>query len=126
MTKAVYIVVCNSADPAREDEFNHWYTDIHSPDILTVPGVVAGTRYQLASQSDPSVAKPDHGKYLAIWEIDAEDPADVVANIWKGAREWAAAGRGGPGLDLVYHAVYASMAERMLPEPASAQGTTAQ
>ncbi len=37
MAKAVYIVVCNSADPAQEDEFNHWYTDIHARDILAVP-----------------------------------------------------------------------------------------
>ncbi len=123
MANAVYIVVCNCADPAREDEFNHWYTDIHVPDILGVAGVVAGRRYEIADQSDPNVAKPDHGKYLAIWEIDAEDPPAVVSNIWKGAREWAAAGRGGPGLDMVYHAVYEAMTDRMVAQPRSAEST---
>ncbi len=123
MTKAVYIVVCNCADPAREDEFNHWYTDIHARDILGVPGVVAGTRYELAGQDDPAVHNQDQAKYLAVWEIDDDDPAAVVANIWKGAREWSAVGRGGPGLDLVYHGVYQPITDRMLPEPLSAQGT---
>jgi len=112
MAKAAYIVVSNCADPAREDEFNRWY-EVHAQDILGVPGVVGGTRYRLVSQDDPAVLSPGDGKYLAIWEIDADNPAEVVANIWKGARQWAAEGRGTDLLRLVYHSLYEPITERM-------------
>jgi hypothetical protein len=32
----------------REDEFNRWYDDTHLPEMLQVPGFVAGRRYTLA------------------------------------------------------------------------------
>ena len=28
----------NCTDPAREKEFNHWYDNVHLPDVLATPG----------------------------------------------------------------------------------------
>ncbi len=123
MSKAVYIVVGNCADPNREEEFNNWY-QVHARDILTVPGVIAGTRYKLHPQTDPAVMNPGDGQYLAIWEIDAGDPADVVANIWKGSRQWSAEGRGTDLLRVPYHAIYEPITERMTPLPLPAEAAS--
>jgi len=120
MPRAVYIVVSSSNDPAREQEFQDWYT-VHARDILSVPGVVAGTRYWLADQINPGVLNPGQGRYLAVWEIDADDPAAVVANIWKGARQWSAEGRGTDLFEMVYHGIYQPITDRMQGTPLPAQ-----
>ncbi|HTF50655.1 MAG TPA: hypothetical protein VK735_24710 [Pseudonocardia sp.] len=48
--------------PGAEEEFNRWYESTHMPEVLSLPGFVAGQRYAPADPSDP---------YLAVYDIEA-------------------------------------------------------
>jgi hypothetical protein len=57
----------------REDEFNRWYDDTHLPEMLQVPGFVAGRRYTLTG---PRAA--DRPRFLAVYEIETDDLAATL------------------------------------------------
>jgi hypothetical protein len=65
----------------REDEFNRWYDDTHLPEMLQVPGFVAGRRYTLAGPR--AAAGP---RFLAVYEIETEDLAATLAALGAAAR----------------------------------------
>lgn len=76
----VMVVSSNCTDPAREDEFNDWYSNIHLPDILSTGAFHTDYRYE---DIDPS---EQVGKYWAIYETDI-DPVRA-AEILDARREW--------------------------------------
>ena len=108
MPRAVLVVVTNCSDPAREAEFNDWYTNTHVPDILQLPGFVAATRYEIVGQP-----RQGQGKFLALYEMEAEEPAAALAGVWKAVPELTARGRMFDGLELVYAAAYQPITERI-------------
>lgn len=55
---------CN---PAREDEYNDWYDNVHVPDILATPGFVRARRFVHKELRD------GRGKYMAMYEIESDD-----------------------------------------------------
>lgn len=65
MNKYILIVTSNAAE-GREEEFNHWYDNIHIPEVLQIPGFKNGTRYH---NINPEINTP----YLAIFEIESND-----------------------------------------------------
>ena len=71
MPKGMLLVQSRPADPARDDEFNDWYTNTHIPEVCAVPGIVGARRYKV---HDPG---PDGGEawpaYIAVYEIDCDD-----------------------------------------------------
>ena len=80
MSNAIWMVATRCTDPAREEEFNRWYDEVHVPDILTIPHVVAAQRFRLArdtSRSSSPWAAEDGPRYLAIYELDTDDP-DII------------------------------------------------
>ena len=79
MAKALFLVYSGPADAAREAEYNEWYDDVHVPDMLGVPGIVACTRYRLAATQvrDPAAPAP----YLAIYEVELDDLADLPGQL---------------------------------------------
>ena len=70
--KAVFIVLTNCTDAAREDEFNEWYNNIHLPDVLTTPGIIRATRLGRADETPEGQAR-----YAALYELDTDDVASV-------------------------------------------------
>src|SRR6267142_2655082 len=60
----------------REDEFNRWYADTHLPEMLQVPGFVAGRRYALTA-----VSAADRSRFLAVYEIETQDLAATLAAL---------------------------------------------
>jgi len=78
MPHAVLVVHTEPVDADRVEEFNTWYDTVHIPEVLaTVPGFTGARRY-LASPSGPAhPAQP----YLAIYEIEADDPEAVLARL---------------------------------------------
>lgn len=78
MAKYCLIVVTNPV-AGREDEYNNWYTNQHLPDVLKVPGFVAAKRYKITDVS----ALP--GKYVALYEMETDDPQAVLAELAKRA-----------------------------------------
>lgn len=70
MPKYTFLVLSNAVD-GKDAEFNEWYTNRHIPDVLDVPGFVAGQRFRL---TDAQRGKPPYAhRYLALYEIETND-----------------------------------------------------
>jgi hypothetical protein len=76
------LVVPSNATAGQEDDYNHWYDTEHLGDLEAIPGVIAGTRFEIAATSPNQPAQP----YVALYEIEAEDPMQVIAEIGKRAQ----------------------------------------
>lgn len=76
MGRHLFIAQSNVADNHSEDDFNRWYDEVHIPEMLEIPGVVAAERFLLgpALSLDGMPGGPKSGwKYLAIYDIDSND-----------------------------------------------------
>jgi len=71
------LVVPSSAMPGRDDEYNAWYDDIHIHDLLAIPGIKSGRRFV----PSPASPMPPPASYLAIYEIECDDPGAVMAEL---------------------------------------------
>ena len=64
----IALVLSGSRDPAREEEYNRWYTYMHQPDLSGAKGLKITKRYRnLRRQEGPS-------DYLAYYEFQTDDP----------------------------------------------------
>jgi len=73
MAKGIMVVASSPAD-GREDEYNEWYTREHIPALLSVPGFVSARRFRVHGS-------PEGHKYLAIYELEADDLAAPIAAL---------------------------------------------
>lgn len=78
MPRAVMVVYSYPSSPEQTDEYNHWYDHRHLQEVCAVPGVVSARRCE---PSEPG------GPYLALYELDAPDPDEVVKAIARGAMD---------------------------------------
>lgn len=78
MARGIMVVQSSPVSPDREDEFNDWYDNVHIPELCAVPGFVSARRYKA-----PAAGSEDAPRYLAIYEIDADDLSGPPA-------EWSA------------------------------------
>lgn len=75
---AQYLLFTASRGKAgREEDFKAWYDGQHLGDMLKIPGVTSARAYDAAPQS-PDAAPFD---FLAVYELDAEDPDLILAEI---------------------------------------------
>lgn len=86
--KAIFVVLVNCSDPAREEVFNDWYNNVHIPDVLSCDGFVRCSRYELST-----VPGDREARYLTIYEVAAEDPEGAVSDLRSAGRRWRAEGR---------------------------------
>ena len=70
--KAVLVVLTNPGFPEAEQAYNDWYTNVHVPDVLDVPGYVSAVRYR----AFPSW-QPVPQRYLTIYDLEVRDIAHV-------------------------------------------------
>lgn len=82
MPEAMLVVPSICTELKREEEFNEWYLYTHHHDLLETPGLVQTHRYV---NMNPR-STPEEGKYLALYEIDAESPGEVVRKIFEDDR----------------------------------------
>ena len=73
MEKWINMTETTCVDPAREQEFNDWFDNIHVPDVLKTPGYVSARRFVI---KEPKMGR---GKYLAIYEIETDDIEKTLA-----------------------------------------------
>jgi len=77
------LLVLSNATVGRDDEFNDWYTDEHLRDVLSVDGFVAAQRFRLSdAQLQPD--RPAPHRYLAVYEIEADDVAAPLQALLAG------------------------------------------
>jgi hypothetical protein len=69
-----FLVISNPV-PGREAEYNEWYDRQHMRDVLRVPGFVAAQRFEAAG--DTSLP----GRYVAIYELQCDDPNRTLAEL---------------------------------------------
>jgi hypothetical protein len=91
MAKHLFAVLTNCVEGGDEQEFNDWYTNTHLKDILTVPGYVKATRYQLSSAQVMAADQLTY-RYLTLYELETDDIAATAAALPADADEVARAG----------------------------------
>jgi hypothetical protein len=74
MPKGKMLVYTDSISPERDAEFNAWYDSVHVPDVLKIDGIIGCTRFKVADS--PAADTP--GKYLAIYDVEADDFNDIL------------------------------------------------
>ncbi len=100
MTKWIVTVATNCTDPVREAEFNEWYNKTHLPDIFETPGYVRATRYENINPSE------GEAKFLAVYEIEADDIREVMKMNSENMERKRAEGRFSDLTKLVSRGVY--------------------
>jgi hypothetical protein len=75
MPKAIMFVQSRPSAPEREDEYNDWYTNIHLPDVLDIPGITAARRFKASDAAPPPDGSPE---YCAVYELDVDDLSSVM------------------------------------------------
>ena len=85
----IQIVFSNPVE-GKDDEFNEWYDNVHVPELLAVPGMVAAQRYNLrdAEMYHVEGGRPPEHRYCIIYQMEGDVDA-IMAKI----REAVAEGR---------------------------------
>ena len=83
MARYQLFVFSDCKDPAREEEFNDWYDNVHLPDMLQVEGLVKATRWMTAEN-----AERQQRRYLAIYEVETEESIDTLNEKIKARGMW--------------------------------------
>lgn len=84
------LIVTAEVDTAVEADWNRWYDDVHLPDALACPGVLAGRRYA----SSGEISENDRGEsrrtrtqlYTTVYELST--PAAVETKEFAAMRGW--------------------------------------
>ncbi|MFK7897342.1 MAG: hypothetical protein AB8G23_16000 [Myxococcota bacterium] len=115
MERGLMMVFSNPTSAEDAEAFNQWYDEVHLGEVLSVPGVVAASRYELA---DAQMMPGEDGfgrRFLAIYEIEADDLESVRDRI----RATSGDRTHSPTLELdplPAMAIYRSLGGRMLGE----------
>ncbi len=73
------VVMLDCADAAQEAAFNDWYTHVHVPHLVRIPGYVSGARFRLVEH--PALVWLNMGpKYLALYELAGLDAIPSLAD----------------------------------------------
>jgi hypothetical protein len=86
MSRYVMNFYTRCTDPAREDEFNSWYSHVHVPELACVEGVTDARRYIC---TDPRC----EAKYLAVYELETKDLAESMKRFFSIVRSSFESGR---------------------------------
>ena len=108
MPKAIMLVFTEAVSPEREDDYNRWYDDHHTADVLRVPGLLASTRF---IASAVQIGKPHlPSRYCAIYELDSAELSSVPANLRKANAEGGMVVTDSMSIGAVY--IYEQLTER--------------
>lgn len=72
MAKGVIYVESRPSSPAREQEYNTWYDEVHLPELVELEGFVSARRLRPVDAD---------GSYLALYEIEGDDLRAIVNNM---------------------------------------------
>jgi hypothetical protein len=76
----VKLVVMSDPKPGRDDEYNDWYTNVHLPAMMEIPGVSGAERLVQAVAAERGT--PPGPRYLAIYDFDG-DAAELMTELNK-------------------------------------------
>ena len=75
MPRILQILFSRCTDPARELEFNRWYTHAHLPDLSAAPGFVSARRFSNA------LPAPGDAPYMAMYELETPNAATALRDL---------------------------------------------
>lgn len=75
-TRKYKIIVLINAIEGKEDQLNDWFTNVHMPDALKIPGFVSGQRFKLTPEQREG-ADPKW-KFLALYELETDDLQGLI------------------------------------------------
>jgi hypothetical protein len=75
MARYLLLALNGPTEPATEDAYNKWYSEVHVPDLLAAPGVKSARRFKIVQQ------KPGNWPYAAAYEIETDDLAATLAQM---------------------------------------------
>jgi len=73
------LVVMTGPKPGRDEEYNDWYNNQHLADVVAVPGFRSAQRFKLKD----AMGNEHRNNYLAIYEIDSDNPKAVLDDMFK-------------------------------------------
>ena len=107
------LVVFTEPTAGMEDEYNRWYDEVHLGDVIGVEGFVAAQRFRLSDAQIGGDGAEAPARYLAIYEIEADDLEGALAklNAGAGTMEMSAA----LDTERAQAFAYSAIGERQLP-----------
>lgn len=75
------LVVPSGPHDGRDQEYNEWYDREHIRDVCAGVGFISAKRYRVVPSSPETPPAP----YLAIYEIETDDPTAVLADLLRRA-----------------------------------------
>jgi hypothetical protein len=91
MARGIMYVETFPSSPEATAEYHRWYETTHMPELLGIEGIVAARRYV-------PVDTPE-GPFVAVYEIEADDLADIRRRLDEAQRSGAASPPVGLRLD---------------------------
>jgi hypothetical protein len=83
MSKFILVVQSNPTKGA-DDDYNDWYNNVHLGEVLQVDGFSAAQRF--AVKGEPVAGAASH-PYLAIYELETDDPQAALDALSAGVRD---------------------------------------
>ena len=77
MAKRHLVVILTEPTQGQETQFNDYYENVHLEEVLATTHLQTAQRFQLVGQA----AEPCPLPYLAVYEAEADDPAELIANL---------------------------------------------
>ena len=66
-SSVILVIGTDCTDPGKNEEFSRWYSEIHIPEVLQVPGMLSATRFENAEGNE------GYPKFLAIYQLENEE-----------------------------------------------------
>jgi hypothetical protein len=86
MARGKLVVFNEPKSPEEEAAYNAWYDGDHVPQILEhVPAITGAKRFRILPDQDLRI--PGAPRYLAIYDIEADDVRDGLAQLGKATQE---------------------------------------
>ncbi len=79
------LVVFTEPVAGKEEGYNDWYNRVHLGDVLSVEGFVAAQRFALSDTQIGEGGDQAPSRYLAIYEIEAEDLSAALEKLNAGS-----------------------------------------
>lgn len=61
----------------KDRDYNDWYDKVHLPDVVAIPGFISVQRFALKAATAGEI----RNKYVAIYDMETDDPMAVMAEI---------------------------------------------
>ena len=89
--------------PGKEAEYHDWYQNVHLKELTGFDGIDSAQRYKLVAKLMGS----DENEYLAIYDIECDDPMSVLGAIGQASAEGKMTQTDASDMGTTYTALFA-------------------